>query len=988
MGRMLIIKIVSFMIPALVIGLSVPVYSAEKRDDRNNLDKVLGKNSKTKELKGELLITASEEKAIKQLQKLLNKHKGTSLEVSLWFRLAELYLRRSKTARFFEMNRDSDSIVKFAPQKVTKLSSKKYITQGIEIYEKIQSRFPHFRDMDLVLFNNAFARQQIGQLELAKNVYKKLLKLYPESQLVPDTNLALGEMLYDEHQYVQSLEYFNAIRKYPQSIVYPYGLYKAAWAYYNSQNTAKGLKNLEEVVAFSNQREKTEGSHKLDLKREALSDMALFFSELYPSTKAVAYFSEHANRDEIGVVLLKLAGLYGHHSKFPDLEIVLNNFIDKYPVARERSKAHYELINTYETLKARGQAVAEMRRLESICQPSSNWFEAHMATIVQEKENNYDCQKLLANASSTLAKKWHTAWLKNKNDQNTGDAAEVAYEIYLALIKKDAQKDDKYVRALYSQGDLLFQRKKYRTASEKYYEVATLSKDKKVLHDAPYAAIVSLEKAVDNKWSDEDEKQFQVLSQLYLKHNPKGAYATEVRFESGFIAYEKGRFDEAGKSFIVLAQMTPADGKVLKAQDLYLDILNTKKDYTQLKHFAFEWSKKAPADRKEKLLKIYQQSYFSEIQRTEEQGKLSDAAAAYKKFTEENQNSALADKSLWNALQLEYKINDLSNAAESGHQFFKMYPRSPKAKEALIKSAQTFEFIGQIKRAADVLDDLANIDNENAEKWANIASDFRFLNQDFKKARAGYSKLTSSKDAMISANAVLKLMSIERQTNNQKALQKLESLAMARRYESFYGQKTVDWLNALYDKKSYKSAFDAAREVLNDKRHTAKTRAAARYIQAKILDSEFKEAGLKTSPERLTLVLKIKTEKLEKAQLAFKDVIKYGEPEYIVYALRDLSLSYDHYVKAVRNITFTKPLPKAEMDALSEEFEKVTLPMEDKAVETITQAIDNAKKLQMRDGTLAQLQNILNSLNLKPTLNETEVRAPARVVPLLIGVGS
>jgi tetratricopeptide (TPR) repeat protein len=249
----------------------------------------------------------------------------------------------------------------------------------------------------------------------------------------------------------------------------------------------------------------------------------------------------------------------------------------------------------------------------------------------------------------------------------------------------------------------------------------------------------------------------------------------------------------------------------------------------------------------------------------------------------------------------------------------------------------------------------------------------------------GYAKLINSKDATISTNSVLKLIVIERQTNNQKALIKFEEIAKERRYEPIYGEKTLELLQAFYDRGSYKAAFDSAKEVLNDKKNSPKTMAGARFIQARVLDKEFKDQSLKTSPERLTLVLKMKTEKLEKAQSAFREVIKYGDPEYIVYALRDLALCYDHYVKAVRNIQFTKPVPKEDMDALQAELEKVTVPMEDKAVETISQAVTHAKKFELRDGTIAKVQNIMNELNMRPALTQAEILPPARVVPFLMG---
>jgi hypothetical protein len=55
------------------------------------------KGNETKSLKAELLIANSEEKAIAQALKLIKKYKGTNLEPDLHFRLAELYMRKSRS---------------------------------------------------------------------------------------------------------------------------------------------------------------------------------------------------------------------------------------------------------------------------------------------------------------------------------------------------------------------------------------------------------------------------------------------------------------------------------------------------------------------------------------------------------------------------------------------------------------------------------------------------------------------------------------------------------------------------------------------------------------------------------------------------------------------------------------------------------------------------------------------------------------------------
>src|SRR5262245_19467443 len=116
-----------------IVGLSLAAVSAQaKTNDKaksNSLDSLKlvpgdEKGNELKSLETELLVSATEQKALLQLQKLLKKYHGTSLEPELYFRLAELYMRKSKTDRFFEINRQSETVVHFAAERVKEAKSR------------------------------------------------------------------------------------------------------------------------------------------------------------------------------------------------------------------------------------------------------------------------------------------------------------------------------------------------------------------------------------------------------------------------------------------------------------------------------------------------------------------------------------------------------------------------------------------------------------------------------------------------------------------------------------------------------------------------------------------------------------------------------------------------------------------------------------------------------------------------------------------------
>ena len=152
--------------------------------------------------------------------------------------------------------------------------------------------------MDVAVFNNAYAHQQIGEDPQARTLFLKLIKNHPSSPLVPDAYLSIGEICFKAREFQTALTNFQAIRKYPRARVYPYGLYKAAWSYYNLQDAPSGMTQLEEVIVFGRQVAAKKWDSKLDLRKEALGDLALFFSDAKQAKDAIEYFREQAQEIE------------------------------------------------------------------------------------------------------------------------------------------------------------------------------------------------------------------------------------------------------------------------------------------------------------------------------------------------------------------------------------------------------------------------------------------------------------------------------------------------------------------------------------------------------------------------------------------------------------------------------------------------------------------------------------------------------------------
>lgn len=985
---------------SLLVVLTLPMHSSAKSKSKANAleelkiqagDEV---NNDVRALKTEMMIASSEQKAVQQAKRLIRKYKGTRLEPDLQLRLAELYMRRAKTDRFLNLQRKSDTVVKLAPKLIRSAQPKKHVLSAVKIFDMIERKWPRFERMDEVLFNNAFAQQQLNRQNKAEKLFNKMIRLYAKSPLIPDAHLAVGEMAFQRKQFKKALGHFNNIRKYPDSSVYPYGIYKGAWSMYNLRDATGGLKALEEVIQYGRFVRDQNIDSRLDLRKEALQDMALFFEDVHPAKKAFSYFEEQADELDVAPVILKLSSLYKRHSRHNDNIIILNDFIRKKDVSDYVPTAYVELMSSTEKLNKKTQVVELLQDMSKTCEADSKWSKAQVPNFAKAKDSPlldlYDekaniitgheiCLSVFRKKSLYYANRWLKIWKKDQTKPEYADSTEKAFEVYLA---KDP-KDEKSAKARFVYAELLFKRNKFRSASENYEITGTITKVKSLGHDSRYYALISLEKAVKDKWSDDDEKRFQALAKNYLANNSKAKFALDIQFKVALIAYEKERYDEAGPQLLAIGDKYPRRSKGLKAQDLYLDILNIQKNYSELKNYSDRLRKVTKNKaRKKKLNKVYEESYFLLVQKQEDDGEYVKAIEGYKSFAKMNPKSKLAKEALWNAMQLHYKNDDLAGGADSAVQYASKYSLDKKSIDALMKAAQTYESMGQLDDAANVLLNLAGLDAKSKARWWLLAADFYKLSGNYKRAEPLYIKIRKHGDKEQNYRALQQLENIADVTGNKSEREKWLRTVASKGRQPEASMAELYFLEKIFASKDYSKAFVEAKKLVGNSKAAPTARAKARLIQARILADEFKSQSVKTSLDRLNIVLKIKTEKLGKAQVAYQSAANYGDPKVAVIALKELGDIYMQYNKDLKSMPLPRGVPEAEAPIFRTEMNKLAIPMEEKAYETKLAAYKQAKAFDLRDGVLRDLQTELDKMNHQVgTQPLISLEFPAIIVP-------
>jgi TolA-binding protein len=939
----------------------------------------------------EVLVIKNEAKAMQQLAKLLAKYHGTPLEPGLLFRKAELFVRQSKSARFFEYTRGDNNLMTMIPTTMKSATTKGKVQQAVAIYEEIQKRFPNYAELDAVYFNNAFLRQQLGEDKVAEKMYHKLLKDFPESVLVPDSHLSLAEMLYQQRRYADALPEYEAIKQYPLARVYPYAVYKEGWDKYQLKDVKGAIKELETVIEISNTMTAQENA-KLNLKHEALNDLVLFYPEANSAKNAFAYFKKWAG-DEAGKYLISLSEMYERHSNFQDLEVVLNDLISSMPQSPDSPVAFRSLLENDINARNYTKATGHLSRFENHCTKyfanDSLMNPVQMKAVTDADKKNvknaddfnddYDdaksknCYAVLNKESLKMAVKWHKSWQKKyeysqkeklpkadlKSIDTIADATELSYSIYL----RNTPFDQKQALVRFNYAELLFQRKNFRLASLEYYKTSDSIKDPKVLHQASYYAIVSLESAVGEKWSDTDEGRYTELAKSYITKNPTGKFVNEVRFKKAFIAYEKGRYDEAAPEFKKIGWGQADEKLVVKSQDLYLDILNIQKKYKDLIEATDGLMKqKLTPDRKTALMKVNRESNFSYAMTLEQKGNLDEAIAVYDRFSHQNQDSKLADKAQWNMTQILIKQNQLKMAADKSFELYKMFPNSEFAKPSLKKSAELYEFMADTSNTALALRELAKVEPKESFKWLKLSADFFVLSGDFKRGVDIYKDVLKVPDDKTRKEIVSSLTRVEE--SKVYASKDMHELIVKYGGAKYSDEAIISAQRAL-ETQDFGKAFKLASQIVGDKNAPYDMQAKARLVQAEILKDEFVNQSVKSKVDRLQTVLTLKTQKLDKAQRAFQATIKYGDSDTALRAFFSLAKMYEHYVDAMRSIKITDEISDKDKKLLMGEIEQIVIPIEEKIADTLQQGLDFSRKYPSYDGYAFQLRNELNKVNFK-----------------------
>lgn len=878
----------------------------------------------------ETMIQNSEIKAIEALNKIIRRKRNTPEEPDLLFRLGELHLKRAHSQRNLDLAKSSKINHDF----------KKEVQTALDIFKEIEHKFTHFQNLDSVLFTHAFASNQVGLSEESLQLYKKILTLFPNSTFIPDATLELGEIYYSLQKYGQALEYFQKIENYPTASVYIYGKYKAAWTLYNLHKTKEGMNQLIEVANKSSGNDESrthKEKSKHNLRKEALRDITIFASEVYQSQELYPFFKKISREDELGPLLIDLGKLYFSHSKYKEALIFLKEFTSKEKNNSEIINANNIIIESLESLKNRTEVIQQLAESSQLCQWKSDWRKSVPIDIANES-----CKEF-KNLSYEISSKWWDIWLKNKAHQEFSNFTLQAFKI---IVENDDPKNPD-LKAHYAYAELLFQLKSYDESSSEYLYVGKRTEDLQIKHDANYSALFAKEKKLAENTSEALLKDIHDLSINYITTNPNGKYVEDVKFKLGISAYERNAYEEALSWLMPLMNESKSAALKIKSQDLYLDILNLKKEYKLLKETALKFSKNTTdTERQKKLTKIQVESSYNEVQ-TELKEESSQAAKDnLKKFIAENPDNELSKKSQWQLVGLLSKEKNQLQANEAAMDYCQKYTKEPQCLTIWQEVADKFIDLKLPQKAVLPLEKLIALDPKNKLKYAQSLASIYIFDKQEKPATQWVKMILAESNKESKKDFVLKFYPyVKGETQNfQIILTEFKKEILNFDIEPMSTQFLIEKAQTLYASHKFKEAFELSLKILKRESSLA-DRAPARLIQAQILQQEFQQQSVKAKSERLTTVLSLKTEKLDKAQQAYIGVLNMSQdPKTTFTAMKGLESIYNHFTDAILNLPMPTDLSDQEQNSFKKELQLLAQPILEKSKDLKVKIEEFSKK--------------------------------------------
>ena len=699
-------------------------------------------------------VAEKREAQITGLKRLLSIGASLEEEPELRFRLAELYADKARFF-FFRSQEQGERILraKSAEEKeayknegqIALEESRVWANEAIKVYEIIQNRFSDYPRMPEVLFALGQSLWTAGRHKDALRPYADLIRKYPNNPLVAEAWLAFGEYYFDQNEVPRALKSYEKASEHQRSRVYGFALYKQAWCYFNLAEWHKALRKFEATVLFSQMSEEMSGENKIALGREAQSDWVRTFVHIGSADIAQEELVELLDMESCSGRCLKLldalGGLWMEEGYFSQSADIYRQLIALQPNSLRNPLRQGRIVDLVDRMGNKRQTLGSAKRLVDIFKLARARFEQLSPSAPERLEAESDIEEAQIISETTLrrlAQEWNKEARKTKQSSTFG-LAQAMYSHYLDIFF-----DSKYAYQMrFQYADLLYKLERFDEAAKAYRTVVEASPvEGEHLREAANDNILAVEEHLRDltlnlpsnlKQPTSLHPQHQRLVDAvqryltYVSSKDGGETYPAVKLKLARVWYAYNQFEPAIETFESLVSNHPRSEQAIVAANLVVDIYNLQKDWDALYEAARRYLDnkrlmRGRSDLRKALVRFGEYAKFAVIQKLEEgvreksgsqltaskRADLQRVADGYEEFYREFPRSENADEALFNASVLRDRLGEKAKAASLRSRLLRQYRDSPLRADVAFYVAKRHQERTEYRRAARSLEAFAS----------------------------------------------------------------------------------------------------------------------------------------------------------------------------------------------------------------------------------------------------------------------------------------
>ncbi len=934
------------------------------------------------------------DQSIAQLYKITQRHRNSPNRGEIWLRLAELYVEKARLLEYrkrdeFEkkMTAYNDKKTKVKP-KLDMGISHDYNKKAIQLYEWFLRDFPKDKRADQALFFLGFNYFELGDVKKGLGFYERLTQEFKNSPFIAESNFALGEYYFDLNDWKNAFKYYEAVVGNRRSRLYTFALYKTGWCLYRSGKTRDAVNRLESVVRVSRQREQVDDTgrrsvNRIRLASEALKDLIVFYAEIGEPKSAPGYFEELGGQKLVYSLLEKLAYRYSDTGKREAARYIFRYILDLKPTAPKAVDYQYQIVVNYQTSGDQKTFRQEMFAWIEGYGPESEWGRDNSGdkALVQRA---YDLRE------STLRN--YTLHLHKSAQASRAPFSQQQAAQSYGLYTKSFMDSKNIVEMKFFYGELLYDMKKFKEASEQYLWVADNGQKTKYHETAVVNLLLGLEQGLP---SDDEitgrigksltpvefgaaESGFEAAADRYIKAFPRGEKVVDVKFKLGRLHYAFNHLEEALRYFREIVHKHPSSPNAIYSANLILDIYNLRKDYEGLSREANEMLK-VPQLAKSgfggEVRSILERAQFKKAQDNEVGKNFGQSAKDYESFAKTNGKSELVTSAQFNAAVNYERAGQSLDAIRMYNLVIRSRDKQSDGLRLRSKRllARLYEESGQYTQAAQQFETFAK---ENPKDPSAI--DFHYNAAVIQTGLRNYSLATRNFEFYYAKSKKRDkaevLYTLGEIAENQKSYGRAinyfkEYIAnnpqnFTRIVEAHF--KVADFSNKLRRLKEadewYQKTIGVQRRLSGRQKNAGVWFAAEsnlRLIKPTLV--ELKGIRIPANPAAQGAAVEKKLKLLDQLSRELTKVIKYDSGDQIVASLAMLGEAYDHMSKSIDASPVPKGLNPQETEQYRAGIAKITDPFKTKAVENYQASLSKAFEINGYNDSITSSMRMVNS---------------------------